>query len=371
VLVLACLLAVLSVVAVFARNELLNTDAYVKTVAPLASNPAIQTQVAKQVSTNLLARVDLEQQLAGALRPKAQALAKPIAAGVATLTNDLALKVVQSKQFANLWVSVNRASHKQLVAVLTGSSEGAVSSKNGKATINLGQVEVEVKQKLDARGLTMFNKVPAVKGLDFVLFQSSDLTKVQQLTKWLNDLAIVLPIVTLLCFAADVVLTRNRRRGLVRAAAGLALSMALILVVLGVARNQYLSGLSPSQSVQANSAVIDIVTEALKRGIRIILVIAAVVAILALLAGDRRVRAWLSKRSERGGPRSSRTLDFVLLHRAVVQWLIVVAGALALVIWPSPTTLVAVVVVAIALLLAGVWGIASAIHASSGGSVRD
>ena len=37
--VLACILSVLSVVTVFARNQLLNTDAYVRTVAPLASNP--------------------------------------------------------------------------------------------------------------------------------------------------------------------------------------------------------------------------------------------------------------------------------------------------------------------------------------------
>ena len=42
-------------VTVFARNQLLNTDDYVHTVAPLASNPAIQTQVAKQVSENLIA----------------------------------------------------------------------------------------------------------------------------------------------------------------------------------------------------------------------------------------------------------------------------------------------------------------------------
>ena len=39
---LACILAVVSVLVVFARNEVLNTDAYVSTVAPLASNPAIQ-----------------------------------------------------------------------------------------------------------------------------------------------------------------------------------------------------------------------------------------------------------------------------------------------------------------------------------------
>ncbi len=57
--VLACLLAVVSVLVVFVRNQLLNTDAYVSTVAPLATNPAIQTQVATRVSEELIARTDL------------------------------------------------------------------------------------------------------------------------------------------------------------------------------------------------------------------------------------------------------------------------------------------------------------------------
>ncbi len=58
----------------------------------------------------------------------------------------------------------------------------------------------------------------------------------------------VLPILTLLLFAAGVVLARNRRRGLVRAAVGLALSMGLMLVAISVARNQYLVGLEPVHS---------------------------------------------------------------------------------------------------------------------------
>ena len=63
-----------------------------------------------------------------------------------------------------------------------------------------------------------------------MLFQSNDLVRIQKLVKFLDKLAVVLPIITLLCFAGVVVLARNRRRGLVRAAVGLALSMAVILV---------------------------------------------------------------------------------------------------------------------------------------------
>ena len=142
-------------------------------MAPLASNPAIQTQVAKQVSENLISRANVEARVKNALPPKAGFLATPITSGLESVINELALKAVQSKQFYEVWVAANRASHKQLVAVLTGSNEGSVSSKNGKVTIDLSQVEVNVKKKLDAKGITVFDKVPAVKGLNFVLFQST------------------------------------------------------------------------------------------------------------------------------------------------------------------------------------------------------
>ena len=355
--VLACILSVLSVVTVFARNQLLNTDTYVNTVAPLASNPAIQTQVAKQVSQNLITRTDVEARVKEALPPKAGFLATPITSGLETVTNELALRVVQSKQFYTLWVGVNRASHKQLVALLTGSNEGSVSSKSGKVTIDLSQVEANVKKKLDAKGITVFDKVPAVKGLDFVLFQSKDLTKIQKLIKLLNNLAIVLPIVALVCFAGAVALAGNRRRGLVRAAIGLALSMAAILVVMAVARNQYLSGLSPNQSVAANQAVIDTVTAALKEAVRIILVAAALIAIVTLIAGNRRVRARMTGGNRPGWVTSDPLHGFVVRHRKGLQWGTLGVGLLVLVVWSSPTTLVAVVVVLIALVLVGLIGL--------------
>jgi hypothetical protein len=366
--VVACVLAVLSVVTVFTRNQLLNTDTYVNTVAPLASNPAIQTQVAKQVSENLITRINVETRVKNALPPKAGFLATPITSELETATNELALKAVQSKQFYEVWVAANRASHKQLVAVLTGSNEGSVSSKNGKVTIDLSQVEVNVKKKLDAKGITVFNKVPAVKGLDFVVFQSKDLAKVQKVTKLLNDLAIVLPIITLLCFAGVVVLTPNRRRGLVRAATGLALSMAVILVVMSVARNQYLSGLSPNQSLAANQAVLDTVTAALRQAVRIILIAAVVIAIVAVIAGNRHVRAWVAGGNRPGWMTGGLVHSFAVRHRAGLQWSILGLGLLVLVVWTNPTTLVAIVVVLIALVLVGVLGLYAGRRSAGGPS---
>lgn len=355
--VLACILAIISVVAAFARNQLLNTDTYVSTVAPLASNPAIQTQVATRVSQELITRTNIQQRVKEALPSRAGFLATPITDEVQKATYSITLKAVESQKFQQLWTAANRASHKQLVALLTGSSQGAVSAKDGKVTIDLGKVEATVKQDLSARGITIFNKVPAVKGVNYVLFQSKDLVRVQRLTKLFNDLVVVLPILTLLFFAAAVVLSRNRRRGLVRAATGLALSMVVVLVVVNVARNQYLSGLSPSQSKAANAAVIDTVSAPLTDTVRTVLILAAIVAILAVVFGlavvkrlmaDRRLPGWMT-----GGP----VHTYVAAHRKGLQWAVLAVGLLVLVVWSKPTALVAVVVVLITLAVVGLVGL--------------
>ncbi len=355
--VLACLLAVVSVMVVFARNQLLNTDAYVSTVAPLASNPAIQTQVATRVSEELIARTDLSQRVKGALPAKAGFLVTPITDEVKSVAYSVTLKLVQSSQFEQLWITANRASHKQLVNVLTGTQKGAVSTRNGRITIDLGQVEAKAKEALDGKGITVFNKVPAVKGLNFVLFQSDSLVHIQKLVKFLNKLAIVLPIITLLFFAGAVVLARDRRRGLVRAAVGLALSMALILVLIAVGRNQYLSGIKPPQSPTAQAAVIDIVTANLRDAVRIILIVAALIAFVAVLVGNAWIRAKVGGMNKPGWITGGPVHDFVALHRKALQWLVLAVGLVILVIWGNPTTLVAVVVVLVTLAVVGLVGL--------------
>ena len=368
-----------SVLVVFVRNQLLNTDAYVSTMAPLASNPAIQTQVATRVSDDLIHRTDLNQKVRDALPPKADFLANPITTEVKNATYSITLKVVQSEQFEKLWVGVNRASHKQLVNVLTGQTTGAVSTKNGKVTLDLSQLQYQVRKKLHERGITVFDKVPAVKATNYVLFQSNDLAKVQKLVNFLNKLAVLLPILALLLFAAVVALVRNHRRGLVRAAIGLALSMAIVLVAIALIRNQYLNGVHPPQSPEAQAAVVDTVTASLRNTLRLVLLLSAVTAIVAVLAGNRWVRNKLSERRLPTWMTEGPAHDFVTTRRRVLQWIVLAVGLVVLVIWSNPTPLVAVVVILITLVVVGLVGLfagrspqpASAIPAGSGSAGAD
>ena len=370
-IVLACLLAILSVVVVYARNELLNTDTFVATVAPLAKDKAIQTAVATKVSDNLVARTDVEQRIHDALPSKAGFLAEPISGAVHTATYEITLRLVQSSRFQKLWEQALRNSHEQVDNLLLGNKVGALQSTNGQVTVDLTQVENAAKQQLSAHGLSIFDKVPNYSGAPFVLFQSDQLAKLQRWIKFLDRLALVLPIVSVLLFAGAVLLARDRRRGLVHAASGLAVSMALLLIVANVGRNQYLSSLNVRQSKEATAAVIDTVDAMLLDSVRVILIVSAIVAIVAFVVGLAPVRRWLQDRKTpswlSGGP----VHDTVAGHRRAFQWGVLVLGLVVLVLWNQPTVLVALIIVLVTLFVVMLVGLFGAHRGTTGGPPTD
>src|SRR3954471_21326808 len=76
---LSCILAPLSVVSIWVRNQVLDTDRYVATVAPLASNPEIINTAAADITTALFNSVNVEDKAKEALPQRAQFLALPLA----------------------------------------------------------------------------------------------------------------------------------------------------------------------------------------------------------------------------------------------------------------------------------------------------
>ena len=81
-LVLAALLAILSVSPIWTRNQVVDTDRYVRTVAPLATEPPIQDLLVDAL-TSAIADPDAHRAVRPRLLPpRAAPLATPIAAAV-------------------------------------------------------------------------------------------------------------------------------------------------------------------------------------------------------------------------------------------------------------------------------------------------
>jgi len=233
-IVAGCVLAPLSAVAVWTRNQVTDTDRYVATVSPLARDPAIRAAVADQITAQVFTYIDVQGlttqavdalaergNLPPAVAGQLEALAVPIANGVRSFTREQVGKVVASDAFADAWVQANRVAHDELVRALTGEGGGAVTVANDTVSVNLAAFIATVKQRLVDAGFTLAARIPEVNA-SFVLFQSKDITRARSAFNLLDTLGVWLPILTLVLLALGVYVARDHRRALVGAALGVA-----------------------------------------------------------------------------------------------------------------------------------------------------
>jgi hypothetical protein len=116
---IAFYLIFLSIVVVWLNQTLTNTTVYVNTVAPLASQPAIQNFVSQKVTSQLMT-VGSPQSLASSLLSPAQASQSPAqqTSEVQAIISSSVTQIVRSPVFAALWRSTNLSAHQQLIREL-------------------------------------------------------------------------------------------------------------------------------------------------------------------------------------------------------------------------------------------------------------
>ena len=359
-IVIGCVLAPLSVAAVWTRNQVTNTDRYVATVSPLADDPAIQSAVADQITAQVFNYIDVqgltnqavdvlaEQGLTPVLADQLRALAVPIANGVQSFTRSQVGKVVESDAFADAWVQANRVAHQELVAALTGEGGGSVTVENDTVTLNMAAFIETVKQRLVESGFSVAARIPTVNA-SFVLFQSEDITRVRSGFNLLNTLGVWLPVIAIVLLVLGVYVAKDHRRATVGAALGVAISMVVLALGLAVFRSIYLDAVPASVLPHDAAAVLyDTIIRFLRLGLRTVLVLALVVAAGAFLSGQSvtavRTReglshaiGWLSGGAERAGFSTGPVGTWVYANKKVLRIAAVVLAALALVFWTRPT----------------------------------
>lgn len=371
-ILLASLLSLLSVVAVWANSIVRDTDRYVATVGPLASNPDVQKAITNRVTTVVLAQIDVKalvDQLSRAATgrgapPEAAkllgTLSGPITSGLKSLVSSTVERVVSSKTFDTVWVNANRAVHNSLDKALTGEAGGAVSLKNDQVAIDVGPVVAKVKDQLVGAGFGPAARIPAVH-TDFVVFASKDIGTIKTYLRLLEILGGWLPVIAVLIAAVGVYLAADRRRALIGTALGVFAAMVVLGVSLTVARAVYIDHLPVGSSEAAAGAVYDALVRFLRAGVRAVGALALATAAGAFLVGPSRV-AVLTRTVCRSGIGAVRGVAvgaglplnavgrFVHRFKEWIGWLILVVAAIVLLTWNYPTTAVVVWTAVIVLL---------------------
>lgn len=303
-LVLVAALSIASVTARFTRSQILDTDRYLSTVAPLAEDPIIQAELANQITDEIFTRLDIEGLTEDALtaladesnRADAPRLDRAVVGLAPVLTSqaedfvhDTVDTLVRSQQFEDLWTQANRAAHAALVATLTGTNRlsSVEVDQSGTVSISLGTVIDKVKTALTERGFTFADKIPAVDK-QFVLFHSPELVKAQRTVSALDKAAAILPWLGIACAVAAVAVAPTGRRLRALALTGLSVALGMLLLAIGilVGRAIYLDSV-PTDILRPDAAraVIDTVLVPLRTTLRAVAVLGLVIAIAAYLVG--------------------------------------------------------------------------------------
>jgi hypothetical protein len=382
-LVLAVLFAPVTVIATWVNSEVTDTGRYEQTVAPLARDPAVQHLVTDRVTDEVVAKADvrrisdaLADFLADRNAPRflvdaARSLDDQLRSGLAIGVRYAVGRVVTSDAFAEAWDNVNRGAHTAAANLLTGEGGGALEIKGDALTLNVGTVIEEAQKQLIGVTLVGADSIPGAEK-PVVLVHNEALGDARTAARWLDTVAPWLPALVIVLAAGGIWAAPARWTALIAAGAGVAVTMCVLIVGLGVARRLTLDAVPPGAEEQdAAAAVYDTMVRFLRQSAVTVLLIALLAVLAGLLYGRSRGAAAVRSAAGRGtgavghalarkGLNTGAAGEWLRTHRALTSGVVLGAGVLALLLWNYPTPGAVVLVLVLVLAALAVLGVLAA-----------
>jgi hypothetical protein len=297
-IVLASLLALVSSLTVWSKQQLLDTDKFTSSSAKLLANDEIRTTLSNRLVDLLNQRVDVKSQLEQNLPPRAKGAAPAIAAAIQNSTGQIINAFLGTAEAQALWERLNRRAHTALVNVLEGKDAGAISTENGNVVLDLRPLIQRVADRLGV-GDRVNERAPPDAG-EIVLLKSDQLGTAQTSVRILNALSSWLWIAVVGLLALAVYLARGTRRTMLEAV-GVALLIVgvLLLIIRRFVGDAIVNSLVNTESSKPAVHAIWLIETDLMRDIALALVFYGLFALVAgIVAGPSRaavaLRRWLA-----------------------------------------------------------------------------
>ena len=384
--VVTSLLVTVSVTAVWARRNALNTDRYVETIGPVAQDVRVQRALGRYITDQAMSAIDPEALFESALPERGQILAAPLTSALRGFVNDRVDAFLATDDFSRLWVRINEVAHERVVDVLNGDLPPSLQVRGNDVVVNVIPVVNQVLARIGDASPEIFGrtvnlptvtvdeipedaiqKVESALGRDlpenfgqFTVFDASKLQQVQDTVTLFNRLVVVAVILAAVLFALTLWVSPRRRRTLLQLMVGIALGIVIIRR-LGLRLEDDVVELVRPENRDAVKVVVGAFVSSLLDATAWILGIAAVVAVVALLTGPygwaRALRRGTVSGAQAavGAARSAinrqpddPVVAWVGAHREVLQAGGIVVGILALLVldlsWIGLFVLVALVI---------------------------
>ncbi|MEV7287744.1 hypothetical protein AB0O01_24770 [Streptomyces sp. NPDC093252] len=259
-LVLACLLVPPAVLASWVTYGLVSGDRYVRTVAPLASDPAVEAVVADTLGTGLAERAGN--------------------GGLAPFLRDAVRSFTRTDAFQAGWDEANRATHD---AVLDAVNRG----ERGPVTVDLAPVADAVERQLAEDNVLVGRPRMPVEHAEVAVLPAADLAPLRKGLRVLEVAAVWLPLSAVALAVAGIALAARRRRALTAMSLGVAAGGAVLGVAVALGRRLTLADLPAGMPEPAAGAVYDALTATLRTVSWLLLALGGVVALACRFARRR------------------------------------------------------------------------------------
>ena len=285
-IVLATIIGIVSVFALWAKRQLLETETWSTTSEELIEDADIQDALSTFIVTAIFDNVDIEAELANRLPPQVAPLAGPIAGALRGGADDVALKALEEPRVQQLFVDASAGAQSSLIALIDHEGE-FVSTTGGVVTLDLTSVLESVTAQLGLPDVAA--KLPPEASAIEVM-RSDELDAAQKGLNFLQAVGWVLTALTLLLYAAAILLAGDRRRQTLRAVGfSFIIVGAVVLFARGAAANLVVGSLSEvASSDAAVTAVFNIGSSLILETGQSIVAYGIVIVLAAWLAGPTR-----------------------------------------------------------------------------------
>ena len=192
VLVLATLLAVLAIFAIWANRQLLDPTNWGRTSTALLQKSSIRSAVSGYLIDQLYANVDVQGELKSGLPKQLAPLAGPISGALHSVAEEGAERALAIPRVQSIWETANRAADQTLVTIVNGGGS-RVHIQGGTVALNLHQIVADLADRLGLPA-SIADKLPASVA-NLKVFSSSQLGLVRNMAKALHALSVWLTIV--------------------------------------------------------------------------------------------------------------------------------------------------------------------------------
>jgi hypothetical protein len=362
-LVLACLAILISTVAVWTHQVVLDTDRFTALVAEVLDDPVVIDPLADRISTEVVSALDVEGRIAAQLPGPTQALAGPITLAIRDgIDNRLQIALARPGVQAGL-TRVVSFTHARIINLLRAEPD-SVTVEDGYIVVAVFPVVGAALEELQAIGLIpadvqlpdlssgeppdiLSGRLATALGVtlppDFgtiKLMKADRLLAARSAVQAFDIIVIAMLVLTVVLIVLAVWLSTSRLRMVILLGLGSIIAFALARLAINGLESLLLSGIADADLAGAIRAMVDTTLADLRGVVTLVLVAIVILVVVAFI---------LSRRSGAAGPGLDRSsmeriglvgiafvvlwvaigLDVALLALALIVALSLIVGALA------------------------------------------